>query len=182
MDIAADGQTLVYQDANRTTGRDIWLHPLTGPQTPRPYLRTTAVEQEARVSPDSRWLAFVSSESGRGEVYVAPLDDPGGRQRVSAAGGLAPRWRGDGRELVYLDLNNTFNSVAVAVRAGRLVASPPRALFSPGPVARNPGGGMGEPYYDLSPDGQSFLVNRIVDDPAIAPITVVLNWPALLQR
>ena len=182
MDIAPDGQTLVYQDANRTTGRDIWLAPLTGPQTPRPYLRTTAVEQDARVSPDSRWLAFVSSESGRGEVYVAPLDDPGGRQRVSAAGGLAPRWRADGRELVYLDLDNTFNSVAIDLRQGRLILSPPRPLFSPGPVARNPGGGMGEPYYDFSPDGQSFLVNRIVDDPAIAPITVVLNWAAALQR
>ena len=182
MDIAADGQTLVYLDNDRTTGRDIWLLPLTGPAAPRPYLRTTAFEQDARVSPDSRWLAFVSSESGRGEVYVAPLDDPGGRQRVSAAGGLAPRWRGDGRELVYLDLNNTFNSVTITVREGRLIPAPPRPLFSPGPVARNPGAGMGEPYYDLSPDGQSFLVNRIVDDPAVAPITVVLNWTAALPR
>jgi serine/threonine protein kinase len=182
LDISPDGQTLVYQDSHRTTGRDILLLLLTGLPQPRPYLRTPAFEQDARVSPDGRWLAFVSSESGRGEVYVAPIDDPGGRQRVTAAGGVGPRWRRDGRELVYLDLDDTFKSVAIDVRQGRLLVGSARPLFSPGPVARNPGGGMGEPYYDLSPDGQSLLVNRIVSDPAIAPITVVLNWPAALQR
>jgi hypothetical protein len=79
-------------------------------------------------------------------------------------------------------LNDIFTSVSIAFRDGRLVASPPRPLFSPGPIARNPGGGMGEPYYDFSPDGQGFLVNHIVDDPAVAPITVMLNWTAVLQR
>jgi dipeptidyl aminopeptidase/acylaminoacyl peptidase len=181
MDASPDGRYLVYNDANRATIRDIWLLPLSPAAQPRPYLRTTAVEQDARVSPDSRWIAFMSSESGKAEVYVAPIDDPDARRRVSADGGLAPRWRGDGRELVYVDLNDTIMALdfggGTGAKPGR-----PRPLFSAGRLHRNPGGGFGEPYYDMALDGQSFLVNRIVHDAAVEPITVVLNWPSLLGK
>jgi Tol biopolymer transport system component len=181
MDASPDGRYLVFTDANRATIRDIWILPLSPPAPPRPYLRTPAVEQDARVSPDSRWIAFVSSESGRAEVYVAPIDDPGAKRRVSSDGGLAPRWRQDGRELVYIDLADTF--MTIAFTGGLLVGeTEPRPLFSAGRLFRNPGGGFGEPYYDLAPDGQAFLVNRLLHDPALEPITVVLNWPALLKQ
>ena len=180
MDASADGRYLIYNDNNRATIRDIWLLPLVPRGSPRPFLATTAVEQDARVSPDSRWVAFVSSESGRAEVYVAPIDDPDARRRVSIDGGLGPRWGPDGRELVYIDLNDTFMAVAFnggpAIQTGR-----PRPLFSAGRLFRNPGAGYGEPYYDLAPDGQSFLVNRVVHDAAVEPISVVLDWPALLK-
>jgi Tol biopolymer transport system component len=180
MDASPDGRYLIYNDGNRAGIRDIWLLPLSPPAPPRPYLRTPAIEQDARVSPDGRWLAFVSSESGKAEVYVAPLDDPNARKRVSADGGLAPRWGRDGRELVYVDLTDTLMAVdfsAPAMRPGR-----PHSLFSPGRLVRNPGAGYGEPFYDLAPDGQSFLVNRVVHDPAVEPITIVLNWPSLLKE
>jgi Tol biopolymer transport system component len=181
LDASADGH-LLYSDANRRTGRDLWLLPLAGSSAPRPYLRTIAFELDARFSPNGRWIAFVSSESGTGEVYVGPVDDPGASRRVSAAGGVGPRWRRDGRELVYLDPSDTFMSVGIR-ESQNLSAEPPKRLFSSGRVFKNPGGGFGgEPYYDLAPDGESFLVNQIITDPSIAPITLVINWPALHSR
>jgi hypothetical protein len=88
---------------------------------------------------------------------------------ASTAG--ARRWRQDGHELVYIDLTDVF--MAVELTSGRTMRpGQPRPLFSPGRLARGPGGGFGEPYYDLSPDGQTFLVNRLVHDPALEPITV----------
>jgi eukaryotic-like serine/threonine-protein kinase len=180
-DASPDGRYLIYSDANRGTIRDLWVLPLSPAVPARPYLRTPAVEYDARVSPDSRWIAFVSSESGKAEVYVAPADNPGAKRRVSIDGGLAPRWRQDGRELVYVDLTDTFMAVEFlggpVMRAGQT-----RPLFSAGRLFRGPGGGFGEPYYDLAPDGQTFLVNRLLHDSALEPITVVLNWPALLKQ
>jgi hypothetical protein len=99
---------------------------------------------------------------------------------VSSDGGLAPRWGPGGRELVYLDLNDTLMAMTFggpAMKTGR-----PRPLFSGGRLFRNPGGGFGEPYYDMAPDGQTFLVNRLIHDAALEPITVVLNWPSFLDR
>jgi eukaryotic-like serine/threonine-protein kinase len=181
MDASPDGQYLIYNDTNRVTIRDIWLLPLAPSASPRPYLRTTAVEQDARISPDNRWLAFMSSETGKAEIFVAPIDNPDARKRVSADGGLAPRWRQDGRELVYIDLTDTVMALdftaGPAMNPGR-----PHPLFSAGRLFRNPGGGFGEPYYDISSDGRTFLVNRLIHDAALEPITVVLNWPALLQK
>ena len=179
-DASANGRYLVYNDANRATIRDLWVLPLSPAAPPRPYLRTPAVEWDARVSPDSRWIAFVSSESGRAEVYVAPAEDAGAKRRVSADGGLAPRWRQDGRELVYVDLTDTF--MAVEFASTPVMRHQPRPLFSAGRLYRAAGGGFGEPFWDLAADGESFLVNRLVHDPALEPITVVLNWPSLLDR
>jgi eukaryotic-like serine/threonine-protein kinase len=172
-DASLDGRYLVYGDANRSTVRDIWLLPLSEGAVPVPYLRTSAIEADARVSPNGRWLSFVSTESGSPEIYVAPIDDPGGRQRISVAGGIGPRWRRDGREIVYLGLNDTFMSVALTADQ-ELKAGVPQALFSPGRVFRNATGI--EVYFDLAPDGQSLLVNRVIEDPDVAPITVVLDW------
>ncbi len=181
MDASQDGRYLVYSDANRATIRDIWLLPLTPQGVPRPYLRTPSVEQDARIAPNSRWVAFMSSETGKAEVYVAPIDDPGARRRVSADGGVGPRWRQDGRQLIYVDLNDTLMAVDL-VDGPDLKAGRPQPLFAAGRLSRNPGAGFGEPYYDLAPDGQSFLVNRIVHDAAGEPITVVLDWPSVLAN
>jgi serine/threonine protein kinase/Tol biopolymer transport system component len=182
LDVSRDGRYLIYEDANRVTGRDIWRLSLSGAAVPEPYLRTLATESDARVSPDSRWLAFVSTESENPEIYVAPIDDPGRKRRVSVAGGIGPRWRRDGRELVYLD-QNTNTLMAVPLTAAEdLKAGVPRALFSPGRVFKNPSPGFIEPYYEMTSDGQSFLVNRIIEDPDLTPITVVLDWTAAVSR
>ncbi|MGH9385489.1 MAG: hypothetical protein ACRD2N_14505, partial [Vicinamibacterales bacterium] len=127
-----------------------------------------------------RWLAFVSTESGLSEVYIAPADDTGARRRVSAAGGVAPRWRRDGRELFYLTPDHTL--VAIPVAAGReLQRGSPVALFKAIRFYESRGFG-GDAIYEPSPDGQRFLINRVVEDASTKPITVLLNWTALLPK
>ena len=183
-DVSPDGRYVAYNESSRAvTGTDLWLMPLAGKRVPQPFVRTPADETGARFSPDGRWLAFSSTESGgTPEVYVARLDAPGARKRVSSAGGVGPRWRRDGKELVYLSLDNTLMAVPLALGA---VLSPgiPRPLFNAGPVFnRHSETSWGDPGYDMSADGQQFLVNRVIQDAATAPITVVLNWRALLHK
>ena len=147
-----------------------------GPTLPRPPWNRM---------PASRRTAGGSRSCHRNRVRrrctVAPIDDSSARRRVSTDGGLAPRWGPGGRELVYLDLNDTLMAMTFA-SGPAMKTGLPRPLFSAGRLFRNPGGGFGEPYYDLAPDGQSFLVNRLVHDAAVEPINVVLNWPSLLDQ
>jgi eukaryotic-like serine/threonine-protein kinase len=179
-DWSSDGRSFAYTQADRQTGHDLWLLPLAGDRRPRLFLRTRFQEGAAKFSPDGRWLAFVSDESGRPEVYVAPLHAAGDKKRISTAGGLAPRWRRDGRELFYLEPGNRF--MAVSVRSGTgFEAGDPVPLFrSPWPV----GFTLRAWYaaYDVSADGQRFLVNAVVEDAASTPINVVLNWTAGLKK
>jgi Tol biopolymer transport system component len=180
LDVSRDGRLLVYGDNSRSTNQDLWLLPLGGNQEPTPYLTTTAWEMAARFSPDSRWLAFVSTESGAAEVYVAPVDDARAKFRVSAAGGSAPRWGPDGKELLYLTADG--NLVSVPLVLGRLVQrGTPTMLFKLGSLY-DAAGMRGNAAYELTPDGQRLLVNRVLRDPALAPLTVLTNWPALLPR
>ena len=125
-------------------------------------------------SPDGRWLAFGSDESGRAEVYVRSFPGPAAKIQVSSAGGAVPRWRGDGRELYYLDLENRVVAVPVtlspAFRAGT-----PVPLF---PAHPNP---SGLPY-DVAADGQRFLVDTVAADEGSPPLTVISGWTGLLER
>jgi hypothetical protein len=142
---------------------------------------TPAREGTVRFSPDGRWLAFVSTETGGPEVYVAPLDDPGAKTRISSAGGVGPRWRRDGKEVFYFALDNTLMAVPIGlgpdVRRGA-----PRPLFAPGPVFSVTAGALLDPGYDVSADGQRFLINRMIEDGSRVPIRVSVNWPALLPK
>jgi len=130
-----------------------------------------------QLSPDSRWLAYSSSESGRPEVYVAAFPKPQGRRQVSSAGGNFARWSRDARELFFLSGQNQLMSAPVAVEAGRIAVGVAQPLFSIQPSGRR----VGYPY-DVTADGQRFLVN--VSDERLEPTTVTLltNWPALLRR
>jgi serine/threonine protein kinase/Tol biopolymer transport system component len=180
LDVSSDGQLLVYSDASRTTNQDLWLLPLAGDQKPRPYLTTTAWEMAARFSPDGRWLAFVSTESEATEVYVAPVDDARAKYRVSAAGGIAPRWGRDGKELLYITPEG--NLVSVPLMLGRQVQrGAPTLMFKLGSLYET-AGLRGNAAYELTPDGQRLLVNRVLRDPAQAPLTLLTNWTALLPR
>jgi eukaryotic-like serine/threonine-protein kinase len=178
-DASLDGRHLVYAEGSRATASDLWVLPLTD-RKPKPYLTTNAIEGSARFSPDGRWLAFTTTETGSPEIYVAPIEDSGAKIRVSAAGGIGPRWRRDGKELFYFTLDNTLMAVPIAVGADVLhgVAHP---LFTVD-VFKRSGGNLLEPAYDVSEDGQRFLINRMVKDGLRAPITVVLNWPGLLRH
>ena len=179
LDVSNDGRLLVYGDASRSTNWDLWLLPLEGDRTPKKYLTTAAWEMAARFSPDGRWLAFVSTESGASEVYVAPVDDARAKYRVSAAGGIAPRWGRDGKELLYITQDGNLVSVPLVV--GRFVQrGTPTMMFKLGSVYDS--NLRGNAAYELTPDGQRFLVNRVLRDPAQVPLTLLTNWTAQLPK
>jgi hypothetical protein len=126
-------------------------------------------------SPDGRWLAYASNESGRFEIYVKPFPEPGGKWQVSTGGGLEPRWRGDGKELFYLAPDDKVMAVEVGTGAA-FEAGTPQALFVTS--LKNASGS----HYDVTPDGQRFLLNRPIGEESSPPITLVQNWTAFLNR
>jgi Tol biopolymer transport system component len=180
LDVSNDGRLLVYSDASRSTNQDLWLLPLGRDTKPTPYLTTAAWETAARFSPDGRWLAFVSTESGANEVYVAPVDDARAKYRISAAGGIAPRWGRDGKELLYITQDGNLVSVPLVV--GPVVQrGTPTTMFKLDSLydAANL---RGNAAYELTPDGQRLLVNRVLRDSAQVPLTLLSNWTAQLPK
>ena len=129
-----------------------------------------------KFSPDGRWIAYASGESGRNEVYVAPFPGPGGKWLVSTAGGTWPRWRRDGTEIFYLALDNQLMAATVNGKGSSFEVGAVKPLFQTHALnaARYP--------YDVSTDGQRFLVNTAPVQTTAAPITVVLNWTAGLKK
>ena len=174
---SADGQWLVYQQTTVATGTDIWALPAGGDRTPRVVVRTPFTEGDSRLSPDGRWLAYASNESGRGEVLVQSFPEPGGRTQISTNGGTEPVWSRDGRDLFYL---NGDAMMAVEIQTSpTLTAGAPRMLFE-GRYAPSPNGVAG---YDVSADGQRFLrVQPMHPDPPTDQIQVTLNWFEELRR
>jgi Tol biopolymer transport system component len=128
----------------------------------------------ARFSPDGKWIAYASDESGGFEVYVRPFPGPGGRWKVSTAGGVEPRWRSDGKELFYASLDHKIMAVPVVVDS-TFHAGKPVTLF---PIHPSPFGNV----FDVSADGQKFLVNSIPEDAGSPPLTMLLNWTGLLAK
>ena len=169
--VAPDGKFLLYFESRGTATAplDIFALPLTGERTPIPLVQTPFVDGEPQVSPDGRWLAYASTETGRFEVYVQPFPPTGAKWQISASGGQQPMWRKDGKELFFVSPDRKF--YAVDVRAGASFDyGTPRFLFDmPSNVAaaRN--------SYVPSADGQRFLVNMLLDT-APSPINVVVNW------
>jgi hypothetical protein len=138
-------------------------------------LETTFPEGLAQLSPDGRWVAYSSDESGRGDVYVQPFPGLGAKTKVSRDGGIAPRWRGDGKELFFVLDYRTL--MAAEVKAGEtFAAGEPKPLFRARFKQATP------PSYDVTADGQRFLANVITSDETPAPITLVQNWAAALKR
>ena len=147
---------------------DLWLMPAGGGQ-PRRFTQTPFSESDHTFSPDGRWLAYTSNESGRAEIQIQPYPSGGGRYQVSRAGGIEPSWRGDGRELFYLAPGGTM--MAVSIDAGReFQAGAPQRLFETGITSTQNDG----PYV-VSRNGQRFLI-PVPDRSVNAPMTVVLNW------
>jgi len=179
-DWSPDGRWIAYTRNTQQTGTDIWLMPAEG-STPQPFSTERFEEYGASFSPDSRWLSFVSTESGSPEVYVAPLGERGKRTRISVDGGTSPRWSADGRELFYTSADSR-SLMAVPVDPGpTFSARQPTRLFSIGPPAATKSRARNT-IYDVSPDGQRFLVSVPSGEPASSRITVVLNWTAGLSR
>jgi len=178
-DWTRDGRFIIYGDGEGQTGADLMILPLEGDRKPRPFLRTQFNEHEARFSPDGRWVAYVSDESGPSEVYVRPFpeDRQGLKRQVSVGGGTSPRWRRDGTELFFIASDKKL--MAVPVRTGAsFEAGAPAALFRI--EARVDPVGAGE--YEVSADGQRFLINTSIVEVNLLPLTAVINWTQDLKR
>jgi len=167
-----DGRSLVYASLDPGTRMDLWLLPLTGARTPTPLLRTAASEEHAQIAPDGRWFAYSSDETGRSEVYVQAFPEPARKWQVSTNGGGHPRWRADGGELFYLAEDRRLMAVPVKTGAAfdHQAAVP---LFDTGLAPR---WGTARNHYDVSRDGQRFLVMAPLADDRASPFTIVLNW------
>ncbi|MGH9686422.1 MAG: protein kinase domain-containing protein [Candidatus Acidiferrales bacterium] len=180
-----DGRYLLYTSTTAATKDDLWVLPFEGDKRPRPLLRTEFNERDARFSPDGRWIAYTSDESGREEIYVRPFflaadgktAPAGAKWLISSSGGIQPRWREDGKELYYAAPNADIMAVAIATQP-TFQAGIPKALF-PMPVAGGPALGS---KWDVTADGQRFLIAAPAAASATTPFTVVLNWQTALKR
>jgi serine/threonine protein kinase len=171
-----DGRFLLYLVVDPKTKADLWLLPLTGDRRPFPFLQTEFNEFNGQFSPDSRWIAYTSDESGRNEIYVMPFPGPGGKRQISTSGGSHPKWRSSGREIFYLAPDNKLMAAEVSGQGATLEVGAVRSLFEVRPYFE-----VGS-VYDLTSDGQRFLINTMVEQKASGPITLVLNWTADLKR
>ncbi len=183
-DWSPDGHFLVYGITSGGTQLELWYLPVTGDdRKPRAYLQSQFSQTQAQFSPDGRFLAYTSDETGRSEIYVRPFPNAlGGRWLVSTNGGTQPRWRRDGKELFYISADSKMMAAGVTTTPEFKKLDDPKALFTV-PVL---GGGSAFNVfrYDVSRDGQRFLIDASATETAAArpPITVVLNWQALLKR
>jgi serine/threonine protein kinase/Tol biopolymer transport system component len=166
-----DGQTLAFFEVNPTTRVDLWIFRLSDRKA-QPFLRTPSTESVPRFSPDGHWLAYMSDESGRREIYVRAYPGPGGKWQISTEGGTEPVWNPNGRELFYRS-GDKMMAVDIAMQPSLSVGKP-NMLFE-GPYLPTTGT---VPNYDVSPDGQRFLMVKPPEQAGVAPtqINVVLNW------
>ncbi len=176
-----DARFLAFVEYRPTTGSDIWVLPMEGDRKPQPWLQTPSNESNPMFSPDGRWLAYVSNESGRYEVYVRPAPGPGQQWQISTEGGEGVSWSRNGRELFY---RSGDKMMVVDVTTGpSFIAGRSRLLFE-GPYKQT--GGFGEyvnANYDIALDGQRFLmVQPSEQELAATQINVVLNWFEELKR
>lgn len=197
---SANGRYLLFHRQDPQTDSDLWVLPVQGERSPWVFLKTPYRELHATFSPDDRWVAYQSNESGRAEIYVRPFVPPSagasptapatpatsatalrsdsgqggdGQWQVSSAGGNFPSWRADGKERYFLNPSGAMVAVPMAVNGSALEPGAPVVLFP----TRIVGGGLEVQQgrqYDVAPDGR-FLINTVVEG-EVAPITLVLNW------
>jgi eukaryotic-like serine/threonine-protein kinase len=177
----ADGQRIIFarpKGAGIDAGYDTWLQPVAGGR-PSMFLETAFDKLTVRVSPDSRYVAYASNESGQYQIFVQTFPDPaGGRWQITSEGGIEPKWRRDGKELYYLGFDGKLMAVPVTGGAGFTTARPV-ALFQT-PLTVNRSQPVRERRYDVAPDGRFLMVAPPAASPQ-SPYTVVVNWTAGLK-
>ncbi len=182
-DWSRDGKFLAYHSADLKKGNDIWILPMSpdpkrasGERKPFPFLETEFGEGRPVFSPDGRWIAYQSNESGRAEVYIRPFPGPGGKWQVSTNGGTHPRWRSDGKELFFLGSDKIMAAEirlgSSVVNVGILTALFPAAAISTG----------GRDGYDVTGDGQRFLVSTHGNEGVSSPVTLVVYWVGEIKK
>ena len=176
-DWSRDGRSVIFRNDGEKTGRDIAVLSVANDRAVSHYLATPFDEYWASLSPDGRWLAYQSTESGRYEIYVQSFPTPGQKITISKAGGTFPRWRGDGRELYYVAADDKLMAVPVQIGAS-LTTGAPVALFELGSLGRR----NNRYVYDVSANGQRFLLIRPQENVSARPLTLVRNWTALMRQ
>ena len=177
-DMSGDGRVLLSVQST-PRGYDLVVLTLAGERTSSTFLATPFNEVQGRFSPNTRWVAYASDESGRFEVYVRPFPAASGQTQISIAGGMQPEWRRDGKELFYISADGKLTAVPVTTDGATFSAGTPHALFDVEVPEANP------PYatdYAVTADGQRFFVNTVVDQPTRPALTVILNWTAGLRK
>ena len=177
-----EGNLLALYAERPDTARDLFVLALDGDLTPELFLGTSFQERGLSFSPDGRWIAYVSDESGRDEVYVRPYPGPGGETIVSTGGGDEVVWSPDGGQLNY---RNGEQLMAVDVSAAQsFSAAAPTPILEAPYAADIAAGGAGNPNYDVNPDGTSFVFveHDAPSDSEDQQIRVILNWTSELER
>ena len=172
-DWSSDGKFIVYFSlGNQKTGTDIWVLPLVGDGKPYPFLQTEFSEAGPRFSPDGRWLAYSSNESGQSEVYVRPFPGPGPKWQVSTGGGRLPRWRKDGKEIFFMGPENKLTAAEVSASGARFEVGNVQQFFQTSLAS------FGNDSYDVTADGQRFIIISSAEGRETAGLNVVVNWDA----
>ncbi|MCI0444806.1 serine/threonine-protein kinase [bacterium] len=180
--LSPDGRYLLFDVWNSETKRDQWILPLFGDRKPFPYLETGANEYHAQFSPDGKWIAYCSDESGIPQVYVRSFPiDAGGKWQLSFESGQQPRWRKDGKELFYLTVDKKLMAVEVESRDSFQVGASKLLFQTEAHPNLNVALWNSRQYFPAD-NGKRFLINSTVDSPSERQITILLNWKSLLKK
>lgn len=173
-----DGRYLVYlrKVPQNETSYHLWALPLFGDGKPFPIIKSTFEERFSAISPDGKWMAYQSNESGRWEVYIAAFPGGGAKWQVSSVGGASAKWRGDNKEVFYLDPSDNLVAVDVNASGSSVQLGTPHTLFQAIGIQREYG------PFDVSADGKKFLINSGNLKEGSDPFTLVQNWPAELKK
>jgi Tol biopolymer transport system component len=183
-DWSPDGQSILY--GQFVGGQvDVSVLPLIGERKPKPLLNSDFVEANSKLSPDGRWIAYASNETGgpSPDVFVQPYPEQSGKWQISKKGGAYPRWSRDRKELFYLTADGTLMVADVHTEGRAFSAGTPRPLFSTHAAFEDHARGSAHYTYDVSSDGKRFLINeRVTPTNQAVPLTLVLNWMAALKK
>ena len=176
-----DGRFLLYREHDPQKGTDLWILPIEGEHKPYPWLSTQFDESSWHgFSPDGKWIAYSSTETGRSEIYIQAFvpGEPasGAKWPISSGGGTMPIWRRDGRAMYYFDTKSKMMEVEVTL-GSKIVAGVPKELFDIGPLRAD----MSRAW-SMTGDGQRLLFVTRAEDADLSPFTVVLNWMAELKK